>query len=157
MAMDEAFREKHAPTAAEQVQGLSLFELVQRVQVDPPSVPSGASERGADKAKKRQPAQQARIIDELAKAGCLPNSGKYLSRDAIVARTGLTVNAACGRLAPSGGLLMPKGTDEGPWAIRAKEDAATSNDGGLVLGYQLTRYGVGLLEEAGKLRLVEAA
>ncbi len=137
-------------------QKISLSELVARVQIDAPSVPVRSSERGSGRVKRRLPAQHAKIIAELAKAGCVPESGKYLSRDEIARRAKMRETAACGRLGPSGGLLMPDGRTEGPWPVRRQVDAAVSDAGEKVFGYQLTVWGLGLIRDAG-IQLIEAA
>lgn len=125
---------------------MTMPSLLDLPRVDPPSVPVRSSERGADRARKFASTQCDAIILALGAAGCMPGSGKYLSRDQIIAAIpGLSVNAACGRLAPSGPLLVPKDgvpkRGRGPWTVVAVEDAAISNDGGRVVGYQLSNAG----------------
>lgn len=130
---------------------LSAGELAEKqptlfdVQIDPPSVPVESSERGAARAKLVASTQVARIITALERAGCVPNSEHFLSRDEIIAATKLSVNAACGRLGPSGPLLPPlPDRPRRPWSVRAVEDAGVSSCGERVIGYQLTEYGVDL-------------
>lgn len=108
----------------------------------PPSIPMDSSERGAEAAKKFAPSQRDGIVIALRAAGCIPNSGKYLSREDLMERVGMSEKAACGRLGPSGPLLLPKGEADGHWEVRAVEDACIASSGLRVLGYQLTKYGV---------------
>ena len=123
--------------------GLPLGGVCRIPELAAPSVPVASSERGAEKIAPKVKGQNARILDALRRAGCVPGSGKYLSREEIEARCELTVNAASGRLAPSGRLLVPKGQQPvAPWTVIAKEDAVTSSAGLLVTGYQLTTFGV---------------
>jgi hypothetical protein len=124
-------------------------ELFSLPRIAPPSVPVGSSERGAERAKPKQGSQQWRILNALAAAGCFPNSGKYLSRDDLIDRAELTINAACGRLGPSGALVV-KQKDYRPGCaayVVSVDDAATSADGNSVLGYQLTDLGQRYLAE----------
>ena len=140
--------ETYVRPASLQSSGLGLFDDATRgvcdsPRIPAPSVPVASSERGAEKIAPKLKGQNARILITLRAAGCVPGSGKYLSREEIEARCDLTVNAASGRLAPSGRLLVPKGQQPAcPWTVLAKEDAVTSSAGLLVTGYQLTSYGV---------------
>lgn len=112
--------------------------------MDPPSVPMGSSERGAEIAKHKAPSQCEKILLALRGAGCTLGSFRYLSRDDLIARIpGLTVNAATGRLGPSGPLLVAKGDDPrtAHFAVIGVEEAGRSASGNVVLGYQLTTWG----------------
>lgn len=102
----------------------------------PPSIPKESSERGAEQAKKVAKNQTLLILKSLRDSGCFAGSGYFLSRDQIIGRIpGLTVNAATGRLGPSGQLQTMK-------YIVAKENAAKSNAGNSVDGYQITSEGI---------------
>jgi hypothetical protein len=137
---------RHHPHADERVarpQQSPLVGLGADSLFGAPSVPVASSERGADQADVKT--QCGLILVELYLAGCVPGSNKYLSRDDLIARIdGLTVNAATGRLAPSGSLIVPKGANPavGQWPVLAVEDTGRSAIGNVVMGYQLTACGV---------------
>lgn len=97
-------------------------------RVPPPSVPSGGSERGSDRARRFQRDQYGQILRALAD-GCVR------SRDELHALTGIPVNALCGRLAPSGRLQTLGEID-------VIEDGATSAAGIRVLGYRISEKGM---------------
>lgn len=111
-----------------------LFDAGYRV--DPPSIAKESSERGAEMAKRFAGSQAASIMYELLRANCVPGVEAFLSRDALIERIpGLSVNAATGRLGPSGPLQV-RGY------VEAVADACTSHVGNKVDGYRLTKQGV---------------
>lgn len=118
-----------------------LFESA--IRIDPPSVAKESSERGAEEAKKFAGTQSSAIMYELLRARCLPDGDRFLSRDALIDRIpGLTVNAATGRLGPSGSLQV-RGY------VEAIENQCVSNAGNKVDGYRLTKQGVDWFRAAG--------
>lgn len=134
--------------AADQTGGLGLFAI----QVDPPSVPIASSERGADEVKKKGThiTQNALILLALWRANCIIGNGRFLSRDDIIAAFAnegnvLTINAACGRLGPSGGLVTTKEMHDRDVEIQTPvvsvEDVCVSASNLKVTGYALTRAG----------------
>jgi hypothetical protein len=125
-------------SAEEQLEG-TMFDLAvapRDVRIDPPSQPgSASSERGAADAKKRSDTQMQGILAVLAK---LPE-GHCLSRDEIMARTGLSVNAACGRLDTLAKVLHH---------VDVVESGAVSVAGNTVNGYRLSELGRGRITMA---------
>jgi hypothetical protein len=108
-------------------------------RIDPPSIAKESSERGAEHAKRLVGGQSVSIMLELERAGAVPGSDRVLSRDELLASIpGLTVNAATGRLGPSGALQTT-----GRIAVVA--DAAQSRVGNKVDGYKLTPAGLAWL------------
>lgn len=97
-------------------------------RVPPPSVPSGGSELGSDRARRRQGDQYGRILRALA-------DGRVWSRDELHAATGIAIHALCGRLGPSGRLLTLG-------EIEVVKDGATSEAGLTVLGYRISEKGM---------------
>jgi hypothetical protein len=112
-------------------------------RADPPSIAKESSERGAEMAKKFAGSQAAAIMFELFRSRCVPGVEQYLSRDALIERIpGLSVNAATGRLGPSGPLQV-RGF------VEAVADACTSHAGNRVDGYRLTKQGVDWFRASG--------
>lgn len=103
----------------------------------PPSIPKESSERGAEQAKRIAKNQTHAILRELIAANAIDGQTSwFLSRDDLIdAIPGLSVNAATGRLGPSGQLQTMK-------YITATEDIARSHAGNKVVGYQITAEGI---------------
>lgn len=137
--------EDHYPTRRSTTSGPAnlgpLFDAGYRA--DPPSIAKESSERGAEMAKRFAGSQAASIMYELLRAKCVPGVETFLSRDALIERIpGLSVNAATGRLGPSGSLQV-RGY------VEAVADACTSHAGNKVDGYRLTRQGVDWFRASG--------
>jgi hypothetical protein len=128
------------PKPAEPLDG--LWGVCDSPSIPVPSVPVDSSEAGAAKAQPSVKTQCNAILVELRAAGCIPDSGKYLSRCDLSARLGIAEHALCGRLGPSGPLLTPEGSEAGPWALTSKDAACVSTSGVRVKGYQLSKSGV---------------
>ena len=108
--------------------GLGLFDAAP-IRLEPPSVPSGSSELGADRAKRTQEEECDRILRALLRAMPAP-----LSRDDLHAATGIPVTNLCARLGPSGPLQTLG-------LVLACERGAYSAAGNLVIGYCITDRG----------------
>lgn len=130
----------HAATARILPPQGSLFDD----RSDAPSIPMAASERGAERATKKRltVSQAATILQVLAYYGVTEDSTKFFARDRLCQEIPmLSVNAACGRLGPSGALQQDG-------YIIATEDSARSFAGLVVTGYQITRRGLELIAQA---------
>ncbi len=114
-------------------------------RIDPPSIPKESSERGAEQAKRFAGSQSALIMAELLRAECMPGGNRFLSRDELLDRIPrLSVNAATGRLGPSG-MLQVRGF------VEACEDKCVSKAGNKVDGYRLTQQGIDWFRAACKV------
>lgn len=113
---------------------------------DAPSIPLASSERGAEYATRKRltMSQAASILSVLAAYHAVEGTDVFLSRDRLCREIPtLSVNAACGRLGPSGALQQDR-------YIVATEDNARSFAGLTVTGYQITRRGLDLIAQAAR-------